>query len=169
TLPELLQLLSASRKDGTLAVRSKRQRGRIALKEGRVVHCSITDRELDPRKAFYRLLSWAEGSFELQKAGEGETESPFAESTEALLMGGVRQLDELKHIAAELPRPEDVLLLQQPILPPLRNLTPELLDTLQIVHNLGRVESILDQSAASDLDTYQELLYLLKNRYIRRA
>lgn len=170
TLPELLQLLSVSRKDGALAVRSGRQRGRIVLKEGRVIDCVITDKEhLDPRKAFYRLLSWTEGSFELLKLADDGYPPKITETTEALLMEGVRQLDELKQIAAEKPRLDEVLALQLPILPPLRSLTPELLDTLQIVHNLGLVESILDQSAASDLDTYEELLYLLKNRYIRRA
>ncbi len=170
TLPELLQLFSASRKDGVLVLRGRRHRARILLEEGRIVGCSIADRErLDPRKAFYRLLTWTEGSFELQKEAGERLGTPIAESTEALLMEGVRQLDELRHIEAELPRPDEVLLLQHPILPPLRSLTPELLDTLQIVHNFGRVEAVLDQSAASDLDTYQELLYLLTNRYLRRA
>ena len=69
----------------------------------------------------------------------------------------------------ELPAPDEVLTLELPILPPIRSLTPELLDTLQLVHNLGRVEAILDRSAASDLDTYQELLYLLRHRYVGRA
>ena len=170
TLPELLQLFGASRKDGVLVVRARKQRARIILKEGRIIHCCIVEREhLDPRKAFYRVLSWNEGSFDLEGPSEDVFESPLEESTEALLMEGMRQLDELRHIEADLPRPEHVLVLQLPILPPLRSLTPELIDTLQIVHNLGRVEAILDQSAASDLDTYQELLYLLRHRYIRPA
>ena len=42
-----------------LAVQSGGQRGRIVLQEGRAVDCLIEERErLDPRKAFYRVLSW---------------------------------------------------------------------------------------------------------------
>lgn len=170
SLPDLLQLLSASRKTGVLAVRGQRQRGRIVLEEGRVVSCSIAGREhLDPRKAFYRMLTWSSGGFALQGATDEVFEQPMAESTEALLMEGVRQLDELKHLEPELPKSDDILVLQLPILPPLRSLTPELLDTLQLVHNLGQVEAILDQSAASDLDTCEELLYLIRHRYVRLA
>ncbi len=169
SLPDLLQLLSASRKDGVLVIKSGGERGSIVLKEGKVIYCGITRKEhIDSRKAFYRLLTWDQGTFELQKRTQDLPEDQIPESTQALLMEGVRQLDELKHIKHELPATTEILGLEAPILPPLRSLTPELLDTLQLVHNLGTVQAVLDQSAASDLDTYQELLYLLRHRYIRR-
>jgi len=54
-----------------------------------------------------------------------------------------------------------------PLVPPLRNLTPELLDTLQLVHNYNRVETVLNKSLASDVETLQDIVYLIRNDYLR--
>ena len=48
-------------------------------------------------------------------------------------------------------------------------LSPEALDTLQLVFNFGSVASVLDHSTASDLETCQDLLYLLQNGYVQVA
>ena len=50
----------------------------------------------------------------------------------------------------------------------LADLNEVLLDTLQLVLNEGRVRSILDQSTATDLETWQDVLYLLQNDGTRR-
>jgi FixJ family two-component response regulator len=60
-----------------------------------------------------------------------------------------------------------VLTLAKPVVPPLRDLTPEQLDVLQLVINYGTVETILNRSLASDLDTSEVLIKLLKSSYIR--
>jgi len=170
SLPDLLQLLSASRKNGVLVLRSKARRGTLVMEEGRIVECHIAGVEgLDPHKAFYRVLGWSEGQFALEGPSGAPVEVVLKEPTEALLMEGVRQLDELKHLEPDLPAPDAVLMLDLPILAPLRSLTPELLDTLQLAHNLGRLQEVLDQSAASDLDTCEELLYLLHHGYLKVA
>ena len=46
-------------------------------------------------------------------------------------------------------------------------MTPELLDTLQLIHNYGNLELILNSSLASDLETMQDIVYLIRNEYVR--
>ena len=59
-------------------------------------------------------------------------------STEALLMDALRLLDEYKRIEGQLPADERAAARsRRPLTPPLRELTPEQLDVLQLVHNYG--------------------------------
>ena len=59
-------------------------------------------------------------------------------STEALLMDALRQLDEYKRIEAQLPAADvAAAAVRRRSSPRLRDLTPEQLDLLQLVHNHG--------------------------------
>ena len=62
-------------------------------------------------------------------------------STEGILMEGFRQIDELRRIAPDMPAHHALLALARPVLPPLRDLSPEQLDVLQLVINYGTVET----------------------------
>jgi hypothetical protein len=88
-------------------------------------------------------------------------------STEGILMEGFRQIDELRRLSSEIPAHHAVLALVKPVVPPLRDLSAQQLDVLQLVINYGTVETILNRSLASDLDTSEVLLKLLKAGYIR--
>src|SRR5262245_56981133 len=56
-LPDLLQLLSTSRKSGVLTIRSDRGTGKIYLRKGQIYYASIDDNfAIRPQKAIYRLL-----------------------------------------------------------------------------------------------------------------
>ena len=48
----------------------------------------------------------------------------------------------------------------------LSDLSVEALDTLQLVMNHQKVRLIVDHGRASDLEVYQDLLYLTQNGYI---
>src|SRR5262249_52080716 len=55
-LPDLLQLLSTSKKSGVLAVRSTHGFGKIYLRKGQIYYASIDDNfAVKPQKAIYRL------------------------------------------------------------------------------------------------------------------
>ena len=82
-------------------------------------------------------------------------------------MEGLRQRDELANIGGDLPPRDARIEIVAPLAAALRALTPELLDTLQLVWNYGSVRGVMNRSAATDLDTANELLYLLRNEYIR--
>jgi len=97
-LPDLLQLFSASKKTGTLVIRTEHDVGKIYIDTGKVQFAAVND-----------------------------------------------------HF--------DV--------PPLRDLSQEELDVLQLAHNYGLVETILNKSLASDLDTSTILAKLAKGGYLR--
>ena len=165
-LPDLLQLFSTSKKSGVLVVSSHRA-AEIYLREGRVFFVTIESAgDISPYKAFYRMLAWDSGTFSLEHPRPTNFSEEIDASTEALLMEGMRQLDEIANLGPDVPGYEDVLAISQPLIPPLRALTPELLDTMQLVQNCGQVETILDASLATDLETLTDVVYLLRNEYV---
>jgi len=96
-LPDLLQLLGTSRKTGLLALRDGERRAEIHLERGRVVGCRVDGQgEGAPRQAFLSLLTWGQGSFELGPPGQVPPGAVLDESTEALLLDGLRVLDEAR-------------------------------------------------------------------------
>lgn len=166
-LPDLLQLFSTSKKSGVLILRSDRD-GRIYLRSGRLTYALIDGQPETPaEKAFYRMLSWSHGTFMLDAPSDEVFEAELDVSMEAMMMEGMRLLDEINNLGADRPAFEDNLHIEQPLMPPLRALTPELLDTLQLIHNHSNVEAILNQSLATDLETLQDIVYLVRNEYIR--
>ena len=167
-LPDLMQLFSTSKKSGVLVVRTDDAEGKIFLEKGAIVFGSVNDQEdVPPLKSLIRILTWEHGTFDMDPALEREFPVKLEMSTEGILMEAFRQIDELRRIAADLPAHHALLSLAKPVLPALRDLAPEELDVLQLVINYGTVETILNKSLASDLDTSEVLLKLLKAGYIR--
>jgi hypothetical protein len=166
-LPDLLQLLSTSRKSGVLAVRSNEGFGKIYLRKGQIYFSSIDDAfDVNPRKAVYRLLTWSSGTFELEPPDEKQVLEEMQESTEALLMEGVRQLDELRRIEADVPPRAARLAVPTPLAARLRDLTPEELDTFQLVLDWGAVAAVVDKYPGTDLEANTALVSLLKRMYV---
>jgi pSer/pThr/pTyr-binding forkhead associated (FHA) protein len=167
-LPDLMQLFSTSKKSGVLVVRTDDAEGKIFLEKGAIVFGSVNDQEeVPPLKSLIRILTWEHGSFDMEPAVEREFPSKLEMSTEGILMEAFRQIDELRRIATELPAHHALLGLAKPVVPALRELAPEELDILQLVINYGTVETVLNKSMASDLDTSEVLLKLLKAGFIR--
>ena len=168
-LPDLLQLLSTSRKSGVLAVHGEGGLGRVHLRKGQIYFASLNEEggesfAITPRKAMFRILTWTTGTFELEPPDEKSVLEEIEESTEALLMEGMRQLDEFRRIEGELPA--GALAIAKPLTPPLKELQPHELDLMQLVHNVGSVRAVLDQSGRTDLETAQSILALLQREYI---
>lgn len=168
-LPDLLQLLSSSRKSGVLAIRSQKGFAKIYLRTGQLYYCSIDDDfELKPLKAIHRVLTWEAGAFELQPPDDRAFLEELKESTEAILMEGMRLLDEYNRVKSEAPDLDEMFAISSPLQAPLRDLSPGELDVLQLVHNLGQLQAVLDKSPLSDPDTLGHVVKLLKMQYLRR-
>ena len=168
-LPDLLQLFHTSKKNGVLDIRAERE-AKIYMRQGRVYYAVIDDQhDLGPQKSFFRLLTWETGDFELQPPDEQSFMIELEESTEALLMEGLRQLDELRQIQKALPAVTAELTVSLPLGPPLRDLKPNQLDVLQLVLNHGGFQAVLDKADGTDLDTCQVLLELIQKEYVRAA
>jgi hypothetical protein len=168
-LPDLLQLFGTSKKNGVLFVKDVHE-GRIYLRQGRIYYASIDDNhDLGPLKSFYRIIRWEVGDFELLPPDPQDFMIELEEPTEALLMEGLRQLDELRRIANDLPAPDARLTLAMPLNAPLRDLSPEQLDMLQLVYNTGTTQTIIDKADGSDLEASLLLVELVKKEYLQVA
>jgi len=167
-LPDLLQLFATSKKTGALTVRREDETGRIYLRQGKVYFASINDnQDISPLKAMYRILTWNSGSFDFGPAEEKEYVDELDEPLEMLLMEGMRQIDEIANLGPDLPERNATLLVSQPLVPPLRELSPEELDVLQLVYNYGHMETVLNKSLAMDFETCSILLKLFRGNYVR--
>lgn len=169
-LPDLLQLFSTSKKSGVLVIRTENDVGKVFLRDGRVYFATINDdHDISPYKAFYRMIAWTKGTFSLEQPTDETFDEEIDESIENLLMEGMRQLDEIMNLGDDVPDMQATLEVNRPLVPPLRSLTPELLDTIQLVFNYGQVSTVLNKSLATDLETMQDIVYLIRNDYMSVA
>ena len=104
--------------------------------------------------------------FELEPAVEIQVMDEIQESTEALLMEGVRQLDEMNQIRSQLPSPHSSLAVPTPLAGKLRDLDRNQLDVFQLVLDHGQVQAVLDRFEGSDLDAAGALAHLLKKEFV---
>jgi hypothetical protein len=167
-LPDLLQLLSTSRKSGVLVLRSDWGIGRIFFRKGQIYFASIDEgvAEAAPRKALFRMLGWNQGLFELEPADDRPVAEEMQDSIEGLLMEGMRQLDEFRVITGELPAANAPVSVARPLNAKLRELKPEELDVFQLAIYPTTAQALLDQSRSSDLDTARHLLSLIQRGYL---
>jgi hypothetical protein len=170
-LPDLLQLFGTSKKSGVLVLRTDEQEvGKIFLRKGNIYFATINDSdEVPPVKACYRMLTWEAGTFDLDPPDDRQFPDEVDLTVAEVLMEGMRQLDEFNRLKDLLPPLNARLGLASPLIPPLRELAPEDLDVLQMVHNYGTLGMVLNKSLASDLQTATILQKLLRANYIETA
>ena len=166
-LPDLLQLLSTSRKSGVLVVRSDLGVGKIYLRKGQLYFASIDDSfNTGPRKAMYRMLGWVQGFFDLEPPDERAVLEELQDSTEGLLMEGMRQLDEYNLHAQKLPPPNATLAVPHPLESKLRDLGPEELDVFQVALGAETVRALFDECSHTDLTIAEKLKSLIDKGYL---
>jgi pSer/pThr/pTyr-binding forkhead associated (FHA) protein len=164
-LPDLLQLLSTSKKGGVLTIRTDRGMGKIYLRKGQIYYASIDDNfGMKPQKAIYRMLTWQAGSFELEAPDDRQVMEEITESTEALLMEGMRQIDEVTRV--DPPPWGSRLAVPTPLAGRLRDLSPGELDIFQLVLDHGELKAVLDGYDGTDFEAYRNLHELLKKEFV---
>ena len=167
-LPDLLQLLSTSRKSGVLVVRSDQHLGRLFFRKGQIYFANLENHyNVGPRKAFVRMLGWTQGSFELEPPDESAVLEEMDESTEALLMEGMRQLDEYRVQLEKLPAFSSPLGVPRPLKARLRDLGPDELDVFQAASEVKTVAALFDHSPLTDLLIAEKLVGLLNRGYLQ--
>lgn len=166
-LPDLLQLFATSRKTGVLVLQQGDEIGRIYLDQGTLAHVSLNDDpEIPSTKAIFRLISWQEGTFDLESTDTEPPASGQAMSVQEVLMESLRQLDELNAMAEKLPPRSAPVAVASPLVAKLRDLSPDELDVFQVAMSSPRVGTLLDRSPKSDLETVQILEELLQRGYL---
>jgi CheY-like chemotaxis protein len=159
SLVDLLQLLHLNRRTGVIELRQRAgerrtERGRISLAEGDVAQASCG--AVEGEKALFRLLAWSEGSFSFRPT-PSPVEVRIQAPTRALLLEGVRQLDEWKRLRGQLP-PRDAhvaLKVENGALPNVvQPLTQEVLLLLELYTQVG---DIVDHSSFPDYQVLRTL------------
>lgn len=159
---DLLQLLGANRRSGTLSIATPSGAGEVRLGEGEVLDAVY--RRVDGEKALIRLLGESEGSFAFV-GGSAPTLRRIERSAQALLMDGMRQLDEARTLEATLALGSDALLAIVLASPEQRDVEQRVLEVLVTPHTLAE---LLDEVPALDLDVLQALSGLLQAGLVRR-
>jgi hypothetical protein len=167
-LPDLLQLLGTSKKTGILMIRSDDDVGKIHMRKGVVVFASINDlTEVPPLKSVFRILTWSHGMFDLAPVEDRPVPGEINASVQELLMEGLRQIDELNMIRDKLPDLGANLFVPHPLEPSLSALLPVDLEIFQLAYNHQQLATILNASAATDLETAKSVLHLLEGGYLQ--
>jgi pSer/pThr/pTyr-binding forkhead associated (FHA) protein len=169
-LPDLIQLLSTSKKSGVLMVRTDFGVGKLFLRKGQIYHSSIDDSpDSAGRKAVFRMLTWEQGFFELEPPDEREVTDEMQDSTEGLLMEGMRQLDEYKVLIGKLPPLDAIIGMTKPLTAKLRDLGPEELDVFQSAMGVETLRQLLDASSHTDLTIAERARALFEKNYLTVA
>jgi hypothetical protein len=169
-LPDLVQLIASSRKSGVLLLRCDEEECRIDLREGRLAGCRLSAApEVADRKAFWRVLAWERGTFELVPPPDPLPPPALEEDVGPLLMDGIRQLDEWREASSRLPRVDVKVEVVQPLPVRLRDLAAEELDVLQAAMQGGTIQSILDRAPEPDVQVAKAIGHLLERGYLRVA
>lgn len=167
-LPDLLQLFSTSKRTGVLILRSPEGTGNIYLRKGQIYYASIEDSDdLKPEKAAYRIIMWDKGTFELDSTDEKTYPNEIKDSTEGILMEGMRLLDEIKRLEPELPPRKSQLAIPRPLNPPLSALSKDQLSVFQSVLNgATSTQALFDRTSLDDDVAAQGLIDLIKKDYV---
>ena len=167
-LPDLLQLFSASKKTGVLQITTARDVGAIHLKEGRVRFAVVNGDELvPPEKAFYRILVWDKGKFDLLPEANRDFPTEIQSSIEGLLMEGMRQLDEIRRLGDVLPPLQARVSVATPLEKPLRDASAEELDVIELALNHDTLVDMMNFSGKPDPDVAEIVVALLEKGYLR--
>ena len=172
-LPDLLQLLSTSRKSGVLTINNGVSIGKIYLRKGAIYFATINDDfAVSPQKAIYRMLTRSTGTIELEPRVEIQVMEEIQESTEGLLharasasstkFGNRCKESSLRRSVRSPSGRADAASLAGK----LRDLTPSELDTFQLVLDHGQLQKVLDNFPGTDLDAAQNIIALMKREFV---
>jgi hypothetical protein len=166
-LPDLLQLFSVSKKTGVLQITTENDVGSIYLEDGLVQFAVVNgDESVPPEKAFYRVLVWDKGTFDLLPKVERAFPTEIQSSIEGLLMEGMRQLDEMTRLGDALPSLQSTVSVASPMDKPLRDATPEELDVIQLALDHATLVDMMNHSGKPDPEVAEVVVALLEKGYL---
>jgi len=141
---ELLQVLNVSHKSGLLEVWRGKDRAEIFVVEGNVAR-AISRRDRGP-DVVYRILGWKTGDFSFERSEEPVARD-ISESTEALILEGMKRFDEWEQVEAAMPKMHVVLRQRAFAVNELyERLTPEAQKALQLVDARRDIATIVRES-----------------------
>lgn len=165
---DLLQTFEVSRKSGVVHLRSGSHEGHIYFRDGKIVDAELG--RLRGEEAIYRALIWNEATFEVEFKAVAN-EDLIGGSTQAILMEGMRRVDEWGRLCEQLPPLATVFEIDHAqLLERLNEIPDELNGILRLFDGKRTLSDVVDDSPFEDLSTlstvtklYFEGLLVLKH------
>jgi CheY-like chemotaxis protein len=149
---DLIQTIEISRKSGVIHfANANGVQGAVYFRDGKVIDAELG--RLKREEAIYRLLIWSEGQFEVEfKSIHREEEIP--QSNQAILMEGLRRLDEWGRLLEELPPLDSVFEVDyRELSDRLAEIPDEVNQVLRLFDGRRSLQQVVDDCALPDLDT----------------
>ncbi|MBN2575372.1 MAG: DUF4388 domain-containing protein [Deltaproteobacteria bacterium] len=149
---DLVQTIELNRKSGIIHIANRDgRRGSIFFRDGKVIDAEVG--RLSGADALYRLFSWSEGQFAVEFK-HIRRHDVVAMSVAALLMEGMRRLDESTHLLENLPPANHVLEVDCRVLAEeLAELPDEVNSVLRLCDGARTLEEVVEDSDHPDLET----------------
>jgi CheY-like chemotaxis protein len=155
---DLLQTFEVSRKTGVCHLHGGTQEAHIYFREGKVVDAELG--RLRGEEAIYRALIWNEAAFEVEFKTIGN-EDVIGGSTQAILMEGMRRVDEWGRLCEQLPPLTTVFEIDhQQLLDRLNEIPDELNGILRLFDAERTLSQVVDDSPFEDLSTLSTITKL---------
>ena len=121
--------------------------------------------ETTGEKALYRILRWHEGNFRYNP-GQADVTRDISRSMDALLMEGMRQLDEWDSLVKLMPPLNTVLKLSKSREELPQNMRPVTQEILLLMEFYSTLQDIIEKSTHTDYDVCQSILGLIQKGII---
>jgi uncharacterized protein (TIGR02266 family) len=165
-LESLVQLLENERHTAKLLLARGSERGEIAFVDGAMSRAIQGPRQGEA--AVYQLLTWREGMFQLHVLdAPSHIGGAVTKSNQALLIEGMRRLDECPALRSGLPDPTVPLEVPGELRAAVqKQAKPEAAALMALLDGTRNLEQVLAQSPFDDWTTMRDLTYLLGTRAI---
>ena len=166
---DLLQTIDVSRKSGVLTlVAADGQEGMISFDSGAVINATVED--LHGEDAIYRQLLWRDGTFDLEFRRVSLSERTVHRTTQALLMEGMRRLDEWSRLSELLPSFESVLEVDAAMLRErLREMPDEQNDMIRLIDGKRTVGEVLRAHGGDHVEALRKVVDLYFEGVVREV
>lgn len=158
SIVDLFQTFEIARKTGILHLANGAMHAKAYFRDGKVVDAELGT--LRGEEAIYRTLIWKEADFEVEFTAV-DVDDVLGVSTQAILMEGMRRVDEWSRVSEQLPALDGVYRLDHDELALRLGAIPdELHGILRLFDGKRSLYDIVDESPFEDLSTLQTLAKL---------
>ncbi len=153
---DLFQTIEISRKSGTIDFETDLGDATIWFRDGTIIDAEMG--RLQAEQAVYRLLGLADGSFAVEFKNINRN-PVIKESTQGLLMEGMRRVDEWGRLLEQLPALAEVLSVDKTALAELPDalLSPELQEVLRRFDGRRSIIEVVDETGKDDLEALEAI------------
>jgi DNA-binding response OmpR family regulator len=153
---DLFQTIEISRKSGTIDFETDLGDATIWFRDGTIIDAEMG--RLQAEQAVYRLLGLTDGSFAVEFKNINRN-PVIKESTQGLLMEGMRRVDEWGRLLEQLPALDEVLAVDRAALADLPDdmLSPELQEVLKRFDGRRTIIEVVDETGKDDLEALEAI------------